>query len=95
MGGDSFTNHATNIKRANGEKTRALILWGSTSPIGSGYSHNFNVWKAYRCGPCYKEYKELSIDYRGECNHTTQGLHSCMDSILPFEVIKILECYFI
>lgn len=64
IGQDSVFNHAT---RAVDKPS--IILWGSTHPLGHGYSQNLNlvngvVWQkpmgyegpSLRCQPCYREY---------------------------------------
>jgi ADP-heptose:LPS heptosyltransferase len=82
IGGDSFGNHATALL----PNTPAVILWGSTSPIGSGYDRNTNIWPKKPCGPCYKERKSMSIDYRGECENP------CINEITVDEVFaKVRE----
>lgn len=66
LGVDSFSNHATHLA----PKTPALILWGSTSPTGSGYPHNENIWlNPLGCSPCYREYDWQSRHPRGLCPH--------------------------
>lgn len=76
LGVDSFTNHASATVA-----TQALILFGSTSPVGSGYAQNINIYKDLRCQPCYKEY-EWSKDNKGTCPHK----RLCMDQISVDEV---------
>ena len=57
LGGDSVGNHI-----AGAYKTPAVILFGSTSPAGSGYKSAINLWKPH-CwingfvAPCYYEDK--------------------------------------
>ena len=78
LGCDSFSNHV-----AGGLKTPAVILFGSTSPIGSGYSTAINIWKQVECSPCYKENPTVSRHPKGSCDH-----HSCMKSISVEEVVR-------
>lgn len=78
LGVDSFTNH---VSVAVG--TPAVILFGSTSPIGSGYEQNINIYKSLSCQPCYKEH-EWSETYNGPCPYGKK----CMDLITVKEVIS-------
>ena len=94
LGVDSFSNHATAIL----PYTPGIILWGSTSPIGSGYLHNTNIWKnPLGCSPCYREYDSMSVDPKGKCpEDSTQSWekpkHPCMQAITVDEVFKaVLE----
>lgn len=47
VGLDSVFNHA-----AAALEIPAVIMFGSTSPIGSGYSTATNLWSNLRCSPC-------------------------------------------
>ena len=90
MGCDSFSNHV-----AGAYGTPAVILFGSTSPTGSGYKTATNIYKGIECQPCYKENPEVSKNPRGSCDHRT-----CMKSISVDEVIdaakkKIYESYIV
>lgn len=81
LGGDSFTNHA-----AGTFKHPAVILFGSTSPTGSGYDSAINLWAGLACSPCYREDPRLSRQSRGPCiNPPGQDYahprHACMSSI--------------
>lgn len=94
VGVDSFSNHATALL----PHTPAVILWGSTSPVGSGYGHNTNLWKAeFGCSPCYREYDTISADPKGKCPHDetrswVNPAHPCMQAIGVDEVLSaILE----
>ena len=64
LGIDSVFNHA-----AAAYNIPAIILWGSTSETFSGYTRDncVNLNMNMECNPCFKEKKELSIHYRGEC----------------------------
>jgi ADP-heptose:LPS heptosyltransferase len=86
IGGDSFPNHVRGIV-----DKPAVILWGSTSPIGSGYKSSTNIWhdKAYPCSPCYREYPNMSRHPKPHCPHCVSWedrKHPCMDSITVDEV---------
>lgn len=89
VGVDSFSNHATALL----PYTPAVILWGSTSPIGSGYAHNTNIWKKdIGCSPCYREYDAMSVNPKGKCPlDPTQSWenpqHPCMTGISVDEVL--------
>ena len=78
MGVDSFTNHASATVG-----TPAVILFGSTSPTGSGYGQNINIYKGLECQPCYKEYG-WSKDSRGPCEYEKM----CMNQITVDDVFK-------
>jgi ADP-heptose:LPS heptosyltransferase len=80
MGVDSIGNHLSKAM-----KTRAVILFGSTSPVGSGYAENINIWKGLDCSPCYRE-RHWSPGYKGECPHAKK----CMDEISIEEIWKVL-----
>lgn len=80
MGVDSFSNHAS---AAVG--TRAVILFGSTSPIGSGYPGNKNIWKSsLECSPCYREFVNKM---ENPCPYNKK----CMDQITVDEVALAVE----
>jgi ADP-heptose:LPS heptosyltransferase len=82
VGVDSFSNHASWAV-----KKRSLILFGSTSPVGSGYDQNVNVYLGMECGPCYKENPSVSKDHRGPC--PIQG--KCMTDISVDTIKSILQ----
>jgi len=82
LGVDSFTNH---VSATVG--TPAVILFGSTSPTGSGYGQNENIYKNLPCQPCYKEY-EWSKDNRGKCPYNKK----CMNLITVKEVLDKTLC---
>jgi len=77
MGVDSYSNHASSAV-----ETPAVVLFGSTSPTGSGYEQNVNIYKSLSCQPCYKEYK-WSKDHNNPCPYDKK----CMDLITIEEVI--------
>ncbi len=74
MGIDSFTNHASAAVFCP-----SVILFGSTSPTGSGYDQNINIYKDLPCQPCYREYKS-----KDQCPHGKK----CMNMITVDEVLK-------
>jgi len=78
VGIDSFSNHAS---VAVG--TPAVILFGSTSPTGSGYDSNINLYKSLPCQPCYIEY-EWSKDSKFTCPFNK----NCMNLITSEEVLS-------
>lgn len=78
IGVDSFTNHASSAV-----ETPAVILFGSTSPTGSGYEQNINIYKSLSCQPCYREYK-WSKDSKEPCPYNKK----CMDLITVDEVLE-------
>jgi ADP-heptose:LPS heptosyltransferase len=88
FGGDSFSNHVTNLL----PRTPAMIFWGSTSPIGSGYRHNLNIYLDKNCQPCYREYDWMSVHPKGMCPYDkTQSWedpeHPCLLE-MPISVAK-------
>ncbi len=57
LGCDSWTNHATFAVN-----TLAVIIFGSTSPPGSGYQQNENIWHPEGCPwhrICYRELEDI------------------------------------
>lgn len=74
MGVDSFTNHVSAAVFAP-----SVILFGSTSPTGSGYDQNINIYKDLPCQPCYREYKSKEPCPYGK---------KCMNMITVDEVLK-------
>jgi len=74
MGVDSFSNHAAATFNVS-----SIILFGSTSPAGSGYERNLNICKDLPCQPCYREYNS-----KDKCPHGKK----CMDKISAEEVLK-------
>jgi ADP-heptose:LPS heptosyltransferase len=81
MGIDSFTNHVSATFFAP-----SVILFGSTSPIGSGYDQNINIYKDLPCQPCYREYKSKDPC---PCGKKCMSLIT-VDEVLK-SVIKLLE----
>ena len=78
LGVDSFSNHI-----AGAYKIPAVILWGSTSPLGFGYPTAKNIYKGLVCQPCYKENPEMSKVPKGTCE-----TKKCMNSITVEEVVE-------
>jgi len=81
LGIDSFSNHASAAV-----KTPAVILFGSTSPIGSGYKQNINLYKSLECQPCYREY-----EWSKEINELCPYNKKCMDLISVEEVLSSIS----
>ena len=81
LGIDSFSNHASDAVG-----TRSIILFGSTSPKGSGYEQNKNLWKDLDCSPCYREY-EWAKEPREKCPYDKR----CMNSITVEDVIEAIK----
>jgi ADP-heptose:LPS heptosyltransferase len=81
LGVDSFTNHA-----AGAFQHPAVIIFGSTSPTGSGYETAINLWAGLNCSPCYREDPRISRNDRGPCidppgQDYDQPHHACMAAI--------------
>jgi ADP-heptose:LPS heptosyltransferase len=81
LGVDSFSNHA-----AGAFRHPAVILFGSTSPTGSGYDTAINLWAGLECSPCYREDPRLSRQSRGPCVNPPGQVydnphHACMAAI--------------
>lgn len=93
LGVDSFSNHVAGLT-----KTPAVILFGSTSPTGSGYPTSKNIWLGYGCSPCYREDPSISSQSGGLCicppGQTEHGpYNACMQNI-PYErVLSEVEHY--
>ena len=81
LGGDSFSNHI-----AGAYHTKAVILFGSTSPTGSGYPTAKNIYLDLPCQPCYKENPNVSRHPKGSCSH-----HLCMNQITVEMVMKEIK----
>lgn len=79
-GVDSFSNHV-----AGGLKKKAVILFGSTNPVGFGYPSAINIWKQVPCSPCYKENPEISNETQGTCFHK-----NCMEQISVDDVKNVI-----
>ncbi len=77
IGVDSFSNHASACM-----ETPAVILFGSTSPTGSGYDQNINIYSDIECQPCY-----LDHNSPGKCPHNKK----CIDMISTEEVIAAVD----
>ncbi len=91
IGGDSFPNHVRGIVGRP-----AVILWGSTSPIGSGYKTSANIWHndAHGCSPCYREYPNMSRHPKPHCPHCKNWedlSHPCMGDISVDEVMAAVD----
>lgn len=82
VGIDSFPNHV-----AAAFRKPAVVLFGSTSPVGSGYSTAINLWKGYDCSPCYREYNQISLHPKPPCPYGIK----CMKNIKLEDVIYSIE----
>lgn len=92
IGPDSVFNHTTNIDWVHKYgPTKAMIYFGSTSAIGSGYSNNLNVTMNLHCSPCYRENPEISKQSGGPCPYGGMCLKSIPDTYLQSYVIKLFE----
>jgi ADP-heptose:LPS heptosyltransferase/glycosyltransferase involved in cell wall biosynthesis len=86
LGCDSFSNHA-----AGAFGHPAVIVFGSTSPTGSGYASAINLWAGLDCSPCYREDPRISRQSRGPCiNPSGQDYerprHACM-AVIGVEMV--------
>ncbi|MBO8130493.1 MAG: glycosyltransferase family 9 protein [Candidatus Marinimicrobia bacterium] len=82
VGVDSFPNHV-----AAAFNKPAVVLFGSTSPVGFGYNSAINIWKGYECSPCYREYNKKSLHPKPPCPYGKK----CMRDISLDEVINSIE----
>jgi len=81
LGVDSFSNHAAGLF-----ETPAVILFGSTSAIGSGYDTAFNLSLNLPCSPCYKEDPKISKQSQGICQNPPDQTydkpkHACLTNM--------------
>jgi ADP-heptose:LPS heptosyltransferase len=87
LGVDSFSNHITHMSQ-----TPAIILFGSTQELASGYPHHQkNISLGLECQPCFKEDPTISANPRGECINLVAGAHACMAGISVARVIKEIQ----
>lgn len=67
IGPDSVFQHM-----AKGLDRKAIVLWGSTDPLGFGYESHINLNKKLSCQPCYREYSHIgagnSCPFNIKCN---------------------------
>lgn len=92
IGPDSFFNHTTNLKWTHkGNSTKGLIYFGSTSPIGSGYDQNINIYAGAHCQPCYRENPEISSAHGGPCPFNHMCLSRMPVEFLQSYIIKLFE----
>ncbi len=82
VGIDSFPNHV-----AGALAKPAVVLFGSTSPVGSGYPSAVNLWTAETCSPCYRENNAVSVHPKDPCPNEVK----CQTGITVEQVIKGLE----
>ncbi len=86
IGVDSFSNHV-----AGGLKKKAVILFGSTNPVGFGYTSAINIWKNLSCSPCYKENPEISNETQGICIHKNCMKQINVEDVISAILIKLRE----
>jgi len=80
VGLDSIFNHTTAIVwRHRGAPVPSVIMFGNTSPSGSGYPHNRNLYKAMPCQPCYVD----------PCRHTEHK--ACMKHAVKDVVDAVMD----
>lgn len=79
VGLDSVFNHACNAL-----DVPAVILFGSTSPQGSGYAQATNLWSAYECSPCYRENNSIAVHKKAACPFN----HKCMNSFMSVDLVE-------
>ncbi len=82
IGIDSFPNHVAGALRKP-----AVVLFGSTSPAGSGYPTATNIWIGETCSPCYREYNTLSVHPKDPCPYDV----ICQKNISVEKVIHAIE----
>ena len=82
VGIDSFPNH---VAGAFGKP--AVVLFGSTSPTGSGYPTAINLWAGEPCSPCYREYNSISVHPKEPCPYGVK----CQKEISIDKVIASIE----
>jgi ADP-heptose:LPS heptosyltransferase len=87
VGVDSVFNHLTGSFSWSGKVTPAVIFFGSTSPVGSGYAHNLNVSVDLPCQPCYRENPETSRMSGGPCPYD----HLCIKSLTAEEICEKID----
>lgn len=95
VGVDSWSNHATNIWWRGRGRVKGVILWGSSSLIGTGYYTNRNIIKNLPCQPCFKEDPAVSPIPLSRCtrpmNQTYQNpKHECMAQISVDDVFSAI-----
>ena len=85
LGVDSVLTHV-----AAAVETPQVVLWGSTSAKGSGYSDNENVVAPPEqgCQPCYRETHPGSVHPKGPCPFD----HACMKRITVEAVLDAIRC---
>lgn len=86
LGIDSWSNNATHFTWGNKGKIPAVILWGSSQVLATGYSHNQNLCLNLPCQPCFREDPKISVDARGPCINPPNQVyekpqHACMEGL--------------
>lgn len=82
LGIDSFPNHV-----AGAFKKPAVVIFGSTSPVGSGYPTATNLWSGEDCSPCYREYNAIAVHRKEPCPYAVK----CQKNITVAAVIEAIE----
>lgn len=82
LGVDSFANH---VAGALGKP--AVVVFGSTSPVGSGYDTAINLWSAEDCSPCYREYNSMAVHKKEPCPYEIK----CQRRISVDRLIEAVE----
>jgi ADP-heptose:LPS heptosyltransferase len=76
LGVDSFWSHA-----ASALDTKAIVLFGNSSPLIFGHDNNFNLYKKTECSPCFDLLDGMNCPYS----------RKCMSTITVDEVCKTIE----
>jgi len=78
VGLDSVFNHV-----AAALEIPSVIMFGSTSPLGSGYKTAANLWSELECSPCYKEDNTKAVHKKPPCPYS----HKCMVDFMSVEKV--------
>jgi ADP-heptose:LPS heptosyltransferase len=94
LGGDSWSNHATNIVWEGKGRVTGVILWGSTQATASGYQHNHNISLGLPCQPCFRQ-PNMPGETRGACPNPPgqtyhDPRHACMHGIDQEHVLEVI-----
>lgn len=79
VGLDSVFNHA-----ANALQVPAIIMFGSTSPMGSGYLGHINLASGDSCQPCYREDNSIAVHKKPPCPYS----HKCMIDYMTVDRVE-------
>jgi ADP-heptose:LPS heptosyltransferase len=72
-------NHA-----ANALQVPAVIMFGSTSPTGSGYKDHVNLASGDSCQPCYREDNTIAVHKKPACPYA----HKCMVDYMSVDRVE-------